>query len=175
MNRIKSNYIFICLVITFVLTLGFIEKSFARPSKGCGPCGSLRHITVPIIMPPPRPNIFINYKWSPGDIVKAFNESGLGIEKTEPVNNLDYSSLPAKAKEAIKFTVPLIGEEGIGCILSFEVKRNMEEIRKHYLDKNKKEELYSWTFAKDNILIVLNGVISEEKARMFERVLNQLD
>jgi hypothetical protein len=173
MNRIKSNYIVICLVITFILTFGFIGKSFAY-QKFRSP-GSFRHITPPMIMPPPRPNIFINYKWSPGDIVKAFNENGLEVEKTEPVNKSDYSSLPAKAKEAIKFTVPLIGEEGIGCILSFEVKSNMEEIRKHYLDKNKKEELYSWTFVKDNILIVLNGVISEEKARMFERVLNQLD
>lgn len=175
MNSIKGNYIVLCLLITLFLTIGVIEKAFALGFKGCGSCGAWRQITIPIIMPPPRPSIFIKYTWSPKDIVKVLNESGLGIEKIDAVNKIDYSSLPAKAKEAIKFTSPSVGEQGIGCILSFELKSNMEKIKKHYLEKNEKEELYSWTFAKDNVLVVLNGMIPEEKARMFESALNKLN
>ncbi len=175
MNIIKSNFIVLCLTIAVILALGFIEKTFAPPLGNCCASDSMSQITPPIIMPPPRPGIFIKYKWSPEDIVKALNESDLGVKNTGPVNKSAYSSLPAKAKEAIKFTAPSIGEKGIGCILSFEVKSNMEKIKKHYLEKNKSEELYSWTFAKDNILVVLNGVISEENARMFESALSELN
>ncbi len=174
MNRHKIVFLMTGIVVAVLLMSGFIEKAFAHGSVNC--CGSITraHLTPSIIMPPPMPPGFPN-KWVGNDLIQRFNESGLEIETTEPVNKLDYSSLPARAKEAIKITVPSIGEEGIGCILSFEVKHNMEEIKRHYLEKNKKEELYSWTFAKDNILVVLNGVISEDKARMFESVLNQLN
>lgn len=177
MNRTKSIFMVFYFAMTALLILGFIDKAYAPPLGGC--CANATNyqsrVPPPPIVPQPGPSIFIKYKWSPEDILNAFNERGLGVEKTGPVTRSDYKKLPAKAKEAIKFSVSSIGKEGIGCILSFEMGSSMEKIMNHYLKKNKNEELYSWTFAKDNVLVVLNGRIPEEKARMFESVLNQLD
>ena len=72
MNRIKSYFIVFCLAINFFLTFGFIDKAFAPPPAGCCASDRQSQITPPMIMPPPRPSIFIKYKWSSGDIVKVF-------------------------------------------------------------------------------------------------------
>ncbi len=173
MNSIKSIFIILFLASTFLLTLGYINKAFAPPPSGFSRPQS--RFTPPIIMPRPRPNIFIEYKWSTKDVVKIFNIAGLGINNSEPLNHLDYYYLPTYANQAIKFTLPSLKKEWAGNIFSFNIKSSMERIKKYYLKKNSKGELYSWTFEKDNILVVLNGLIVEEKARMFEHALNQLN
>jgi len=92
----------------------------------------------------------------------------------KPVTEEDYSFLPARAKEDIKFSIPSIGEDVAGCILGFNVKYDLEKVKKHYLSLNKKNKFHSWTFVKDNILLVLDGRMTEERARKFEKALYEL-
>jgi len=117
----------------------------------------------------------MQYKWSPNDVINIFNAKGLEVQDIKPLTAEDYISLPAKAKEAIKFTIPSNGEHAEGCILSFERRDDMEKITGHYRKLNKKGKLHSWTFIKDNVLVVLKGEIPEKKARLYEDALKKLN
>jgi hypothetical protein len=127
------------------------------------------------VFPKPGPPLFMQYKWSPNDVINIFNANGLEVQDIKPLTAEDYNSLPAKAKEAIKFTVPSNGERAEGCILSFERRDDMEKITDYYRTLNKKEKLHSWTFIRDNVLVVLKGEIPEKKARLYEDALKKLN
>jgi len=157
----------------FVLTACYTGNIFARVQGN--PSGdSIRSKTPPAVAPKPQPPLFIPYKWLPGDVINIFNANGLEVQDIKPLTAEDYSSLPAKAKEAIKFTIPSNGEHAEGCIFSFERRDDMEKITDHYRKLNKKEKLHSWTFTRDNVLVVLKGEIPEKKARLYEDALKKL-
>ncbi|MBI4698478.1 MAG: hypothetical protein HY758_06085 [Nitrospirae bacterium] len=114
----------------------------------------------------------MQYKWSPNDVINIFNTNGLEVKDIKPLTADDYSSIPAKAKEAIKFIIS--SDHAEGCILSFERRYDMDKITDHYRTLNKKNKLYSWTFLKDNVLVVLKGEVPEVKARLYEDALKKL-
>lgn len=175
MMRQKIVATILSLAMFSLLATIFVEQISAHgpiPSSNVSPNSSAQ--LQPNIMPPPNPSFFIQYKWTPEDVVKTILANGIEIKRTGPVTEADYSSLPAKAKEAVRFASPSIGENVIGCILTFERREDMEKIIDHYRELNKKAVLYSWTFAKDNALIVLNGLVSEEKAKPYENALERL-
>jgi hypothetical protein len=122
-------------------------------------------------MPSPQ---YLLKKWSIDDVVKSFNEYGLEITNIKPVEEADYNPLPARAKEGIKFSMPSFGENVVGCILSFETKGDMEKVKRHYLNLNKKGELYTWVFVKDNIFLGLAGVVPEDKAKEYKRAIEEI-
>lgn len=167
---------FLFLVMFSVMATIFVKEISARAQHHSAPPpsdSSMMQIQ-PNVMPSPVPSSFIQYKWTPEDVMKAILVNGIEIKKTGPVTEADYSSLPAKAKEAVRFSSPSIGDNAIGCILTFEHRDDMEKIINHYRGLNNKEELFSWTFVKDNALIVLDGLVSEEKARPYETALEKL-
>lgn len=159
--------------IIVLIIVGFNEEAFA------GMRGSSPRTHTPVPKPPPviqpvvPPPQFFN-KWSITEVVNSFQGNGLEIANIKPVSEEDYSSLPVGPEQGIKFSIPSIREDAVGCILSFDDKYDLEKVKKHYQSLNKKGELYSWTFVKDNILLVLDGAIQEAKAREYERALYDL-
>ena len=167
----------ILLLVSFIpgfIISGHIDNAWAGAGSGQGQSRSIRQINPPIIMPHVGPSRFLYYRWSPTDIIEELNNKGLNIVKTGPVTNEDYTSLPARANEDVRFSIPSIGEDANGCVLSFDIKDDMNKVVNHYRELNMKEELHSWTFVKDNVLIVLAGKIPEEKAKLIERTLNDM-
>ena len=173
MDRQKTILIFIVLVSTSFILCGYAEKVFARNgSNGGSSAPTVRHIQ-PNVHPPPMPPGF-PYKWGGKDLIKRFTEDGLEIEKAKPVAEVDYGKLPAKVKEITKFSIPSFGEDKVGYIFCFERRKNLGKVKNHYLELNKKGELYTWSFVKDNVLLLLSGAIPEEKARQYESALYNL-
>ncbi|RJO60159.1 hypothetical protein C4544_06075 [candidate division WS5 bacterium] len=58
--------------------------------------------------------------------------------------------------------------------MSFELNDNLNKARKYYLELNKKGELYTWSFVKDNILVILPGDIAEAKAKQYKDALKSM-
>lgn len=171
-QRIGTTFLF--LVIFLVIATVYVKDISAHPPPAPPSASSPMQIQ-PNVMPSPIPPSFTHYKWTPEDVVNTMLTNGIEINKTGLVTEADYSSLPAKAKEAVRFVSPSIGENAIGCILTFERRDDMEKIINHYRELNNKAELYSWTFVKDNALVVLNGLVGEEKARQYESALKRLE
>ena len=161
------------LLIIFILTACFTGNIFARV-QGMQSNTTTKNLPAPVF-PKPGPPLFMQYKWSPNDVINIFKANGLEVQDIKPLTAEDYNSLPAKAKEAIKFTIPSNGERAEGCILSFERRDDMEKITDYYRTLNKKEKLHSWTFVRDNVLVVLKGEILENKARLYEDALKKLN
>ena len=180
MKTIKT--ILIIGVVAVLIIAGFSEEAFAmHPPPPSAPSSVPYSPPVPpsVYAPPsaplpmPSPQYLLK-KWSIDDVVKSFNEYGLEIMNIKPIEEADYNPLPARAKEGIKFSTPSFGEYAVGYILSFETKGDMEKVKKHYLKLNKKGELYTWVFVKDNIFLALAGTVPEDKAREYERTLYNL-
>ena len=159
------------LLIIFFLIACYTEDILARPTGGpFSPPKTQK--SPPPVFPKPGPPLIMQYKWSPNDVINIFTANGLEVKDIKPLTAEDYSSLPAKAKEARKFTIP--SDHAEGCILSFERRDDMDKITDHYRTLNKENKLYSWTFIKDNVLVVLKGEIPEVKAGLYKDALKKL-
>ncbi len=171
-----------CVTIILLAAGGVFEKTYAC-RKGCSPSSRsipannngyqmTRNYQQRAIVPPQPPGF--PYSWFNKDVVKSLNDKDVKIEQTAEVQANDYTPLPAKAKETTKFSIPELRGNTDGFIYSFKKKRNLEKIQKHYLKLNKKGKLHTWSFTKDNILLVLRGDLPREKALLFESALNEL-
>lgn len=163
----------ISIPIIFLLIVGWSEKVYAvigGISRG-SPGGATVH--VPTVPHPPVPRQFFN-RWSITEVINSFQGNGLEIANIKPVTDEDYSSLPAKPEQGIKFSILSLGEDVASCILSFEIKGDIEKVKNHYLGLNKRSELHSWSFVKDNILLILDGKLPEGMARDYEKALYDL-
>jgi hypothetical protein len=163
------------LIIGFITTIfvasGFFDKTFA--CRGCShPSNSHIPVSPPVFYFPPPPGF--PQDWLIKDAVESIEEKGLIIENVKEVTEDDYRSLPANANKGIKFTMPSFEEDTEGCILSFKRKDNIEAVQNHFLELNEKGELYTWSFVKDNLLLVLSGTLPGLKARQYEQALYDL-
>ncbi|MEW6599361.1 MAG: hypothetical protein AB1499_00165 [Nitrospirota bacterium] len=177
MNTNKIRLIIIML--TVVLSLyGFIRNAYAPPyglTGGGTSSWNMPVVTAPITVPPQVPPWHPHgfpHVWTTEDVINALNERGVEVNNISFEVSGIHDNLPAKAKEIVKFSVSV--EDLEGTILSFEFNENLHKVRKYYLELNKKGELYTWSFLKDNILLVLPGTIEEEKAKKYKKALNSM-
>ncbi len=169
MKRLKTILLIIGATILIVTWLA--KEVFSR--NGAGGIGNPKFAPVPSTPQPVAPSIFL-IKWSIDDVINSFKVRNIEIMNIKPVTESDYKPLPDRADEGVKFSVSSLGEDTAGCILSFKYTHSLEKVKRYYQKLNKKRELHSWTFVKDNILLVLDGKMPEEKAREYERALNDL-
>ncbi len=175
MCKIKMRQVFIFILLTALLSGGIAAQAFAC---GCGggnstPSGSSGHSVSPTVFFYPPPPGFPE-KWFIKDVVESIDKKGLKLEDVKDTTEVDYSSLPGRAKEGVRFSSPSLIKEIEGCILSFEDKDTLEKVQKYFLESNEKGDYYSWSFAKDNILMILGGALPESQAREFESALYDL-
>ncbi|WP_053400048.1 hypothetical protein [Priestia koreensis] len=109
------------------------------------------------------------------DALKSFQKAGLEAENAKKMTKDDYGMAPMKAKEAKRFLIPSLGEDNGGRIFIFDDKKDLEQTKEFY-DKLGKESamLFSWTAATNNILIQVNGDLSEDKFNEYRKVLEDL-
>ena len=165
-------------VITMILFAVFInvvvcERVFAHGRGGCMCNTSSRASHRYISIVPPRPVGWPHILFAK-DVVKSFYAKELNVEKTGIIPEEELDALPGRAHEGIEFSLPTTDKNLRGCVLSFKKKKNFEKIKHYYLDLNQKGLLHSWSFTKDNILVVLDGTMSEEKVGEFKVVLDEM-
>jgi hypothetical protein len=108
-------------------------------------------------------------KWTPDQVVAVFQAAGLEVVSPRPMTKDDYASAPMVAIQAIHFLVPSICDSCGGRILSFANAKDQKLSADYYNNNNQ-----SWVFIKDNILVQINGGLSNDKAALYEVALNNL-
>ncbi len=114
-------------------------------------------------------------KWTPDQVVNTFKAVGLECENVRSMTKDDYGPAPMKAAQAMRFYVPSLGENVGGRIFSFSDQTELDDTKRYYDELGKESAwFFSWTFARDNILVQINGDLKEDKARQYEEALNSL-
>ena len=115
-------------------------------------------------------------KWTSGDVVTAYSDAGLEIEGARPMTKDDYGLGPMVAVEGTRFLIPTLCADCGGRILIFSNPDELDLSKQYYVEMGKScAILFSWIFVKDNILVQINGDLSEERAKQYESVLNNLE
>lgn len=114
-------------------------------------------------------------KWTSSRVVDAFKDAGLDAENARPMTKDDYGMAPMVAAEGTRFLVLSLGEGAGGRVMSFKTQKDLDKTKAFYDDLAKESAfLFSWTFAKDNILVQINGDLPEDLAKQYEAALNDL-
>lgn len=180
----RKSTIILAVIMTALSLAGGIEEASAGghwttrtvSTGGARGGGTVRYVSVYVrtpssyipvtlthhIAPPGFP-----YEWFAKDAAESFIKNNLEIDiaSTSKDENMPDA---ANIKECMKIFVASDGRKHEACILTFEKKEDLEAQQGHYLALNEKGELYNWSFVKDNMLVVLDGSVSEEDARLYE-------
>jgi hypothetical protein len=113
--------------------------------------------------------------WSSSEVVDAIKAAGLEIGATRPMTRGDYGLGPLVAIEGTRFLLPSLGEDNGGRIVSFATPEDLDKLRSYYVDIGKASAiLFSHVFVKDNIIVQINGDLSDEQAARYDQVLQAM-
>jgi hypothetical protein len=127
---------------------------------------------IPTPEPSPTPDFI---KWNSSNVVSKFKENGLEAEGLREMTRQDYGMAPLSAIEGTRFLIPSLCPDCGGRIFSFQNQEDLDLMKNYYEGLGRQSAfLFSWVFIKDNILVQINGDLSEERAREYENVLQDL-
>jgi len=112
-------------------------------------------------------------QWTTAQVLAAFKTARLEAANPRPMTKEDYGQIPMVATEAIRFFVPSLGGTKGGHVFSFATAADLETIRKYYQNDSGAAKP-PWVFAKDNILIQINGELSNAQAQRYQSALNAI-
>lgn len=104
------------------------------------------------------------------DFIDSFKKAGLSVKNAKKMTHEDFGMGPYKTKDARVFNVE--GDKN-GRIFVYDNEKDLKEMKKYY-DKMGEESamLYSHTYAKDKVLIQMNGGI---KKKTFDKYTKTID
>ncbi|WP_423227123.1 hypothetical protein [Mammaliicoccus sciuri] len=104
------------------------------------------------------------------DLINGFEKAGLSVKNEKKMTHEDFGMGPYKTKDARVFNVE---DDKNGRIFVYDNEKDLKEMKKYY-DKTGEESamLYSHTYAKDNVLIQMNGEI---KKKTFDKYTKTID
>lgn len=136
---------------------------------------TIRHVHPHNIPPAPGPRAqFLQEqafcKWESVEIVKAFEENGMEVVDMKPA----FTFEPVLPRESTIFFISTFGENAGAFVSSYNTKEDLKNAKNYYAQMNR-ETLSWWIFEKDNILVLISGKVPEERAKQYEKVLNEID
>lgn len=165
-------------------------SDMAVPTRASSPAPapSLTTIASNAILPPPTatpvpPHVAPTTqtkagRWTSLQVIEAFKAAGLEVGATKALTREDYGMAPLVAVEATRFLIPSLCAEGDcgGRVFTFANEANRDKMKEYY-DRWGRESaaLFSHTFVRDNILIQINGVLTDEKAKRYEDALKAMN
>jgi hypothetical protein len=112
-------------------------------------------------------------KWRNSQVIDAFKAAGLEMENPRPMSKpTDYGAAPTVDTEATQFSIPSLAEGGGGHIYNFASDADLEKMIQYYA--NASTDNFSWVYVKDNILVQLDGRLTEERAKRYEAALSNV-
>jgi hypothetical protein len=111
------------------------------------------------------------YQWSPQKVITAFQANGLPAQEPRATTEADYAGAPALPKDGLYFSLPAVGAQEGGLILAYESKEGFEKASVYFAEQAKKSDPPRYVFARDNIIVVLSGKLSQPEANQYDSVL----
>ena len=114
-------------------------------------------------------------RWTSAQVVDSLKAASLEVNAPRAMTKEDYGIAPMRAADAMFFGLPSLCDTCGGRVLAFSNADDLKKTEAFYVELGKGSAmLFSWTFAKDNILIQLNGDLAEDKAKAYESALNSM-
>jgi hypothetical protein len=116
----------------------------------------------------------IHTTWTVDQVLNGIRLVGL---EAVPAQNqhLDVPADVLQDTEYIFFSVPGSGTDAGGLILAFSSQDNFMKTNKYLRDKGWYTGLYyPWVYTRGNILLLINGILSEPEARRYGAALNSV-
>lgn len=114
-------------------------------------------------------------KWTSPQLISVFKKSGLEVGNPRPMTKNDYGLAPMIAVEGTRFFIASLCADCGGRVLSFAKQEDLDATAKYYSDLGRSNAaLFSWVHSRDNLLLQINGSLSEPKARAYAAALNNL-
>jgi hypothetical protein len=117
-------------------------------------------------------------QWHPAEVLQVFQAAGLPVEIAQLRKDERDLFSNEMALESTQFVIPTQGDPTLarGIIFSFQNERDLQEIRDYYAALGKAMPQYgSWIFVKGNLLLQINGNVSESVAKQYAEALDLLD
>lgn len=114
-------------------------------------------------------------RWTCQQAIDAFQAADLEAENAKAMTKEDYGMAPMLTEEGMRFLIPSLCDDCGGRVMSFTKGADLERTKAYYDDLGKQSAMFfSWTFARGNILVQINGDLPEEQARKYEDALSDL-
>lgn len=111
-------------------------------------------------------------KWPASRAIAEFREAGLEAESATAMTPPEYGESPVLPREGLHFYIPSLCVDCGGRAMSFDERADLDAMRGYYVGLGEADaRAFSWVFAKDNLLLQINGALPEPTARMYERAL----
>lgn len=107
------------------------------------------------------------------EVVDAFTAAGLPVESPETLEYDPDDLVPDNFEEGIRFEITSIEDGGAGRVFTFAEAEGLELMQTYY--EGVADLFFTWVYAHDNALLVLDGNLSEEEAQAYLAVLEELE
>ncbi|WP_239453771.1 hypothetical protein [Mammaliicoccus sciuri] len=106
------------------------------------------------------------------DFIDGFKKAGLSVKNAKKMTHEDFGMGPYKTKDARVFNVE--GDKN-GRIFVYDNEKDLKDMKKYY-DKMGEESamLYSHTYAKDKVLIQMNGEIKKKTFNKYTKTIDKV-
>ncbi|MCI2948090.1 hypothetical protein FH144_06585 [Staphylococcus caledonicus] len=110
-----------------------------------------------------------NYEIS--DVINKFKSESLSVKNLRTMKHKDFGMAPMKSEDAKIFTVE---DNKNARIFKFKNKKDLEETKKYYDELGKSSAIfYSYVYAKDNMLIQMNGDIDDNVFNKYKTAMDK--
>jgi hypothetical protein len=115
-------------------------------------------------------------RWSAQHVVDAFQAAGLEIGETKKNDSFYLAGISTQAVEFIRFFVSSRGVDAGGIVFSFSSQEDLDATYKAYKDAGWYDSglYYPWVYVRANILLQMNGILSDAMAQKYIDVLRAL-
>lgn len=112
------------------------------------------------------------------EVVGEFRKAGLEVGKATKMTREDFGLAPLKTDDATRFLIPSLGTDSGGRAFVFEDTDSLKATKAYY-DKlgEGSAAFFSHTFANEDAgaLVQINGELPDNRAKAYERVIDQLE
>lgn len=109
---------------------------------------------------------------SSSDVVEAFSTAGLPVGEPETLTKSPDDLVPDNFVDGTRFAITTL-EDGGGRVYAFDSAEDLQLMQDYY--EGVTDLFFAWVYTHDNVLLQLNGNLSEDEAREFLAVLEGLD
>jgi hypothetical protein len=137
---------------------------------GCGLAGDRPLPTrtpLPSLTPTPQ-----FQRYSAERLIRAFQAAGLEAAAVQSVPVTNFGAPDVPGAEALTFALPSICPDCGGVVLSFTRPDDLTAARSYLVDIQAQQP--AWIFARENVLLHLDGALTEAQARQYGQILAAL-
>ena len=124
-----------------------------------------------VARPTATPRSKVDVRWTTEQVLGALKQAGLEAEDHRPMTREDYGLAPYVGS-GVRFLIPSLCADCGGRLFSTENATDVALLKAYYDEMGRQSALlFSWTFARDNILLQINGDLPEASAKQYEEAL----